>query len=147
MNIQMKRYVGPGLRGSWAQELLLPWCWSASLLEHRCVHPPGSAPNPIFLRCYRGFLMQAWSILTPFSALLPWQRNERVGQKIPSVYSWLGLSVAQYPSRSYSGTHLIRTSAHMTHTGLLGGPHRRLNSGELRQTILGRIRRNWVKTA
>ena len=34
MNSQMKRYIGQGLGGSPAQELLSPWNWGASLSQN-----------------------------------------------------------------------------------------------------------------
>ena len=53
-----QRYVGWGLGGSWAQELLSPWsCGCVTFLVHGCVHQPGSSLEPILLIFYGGFLM------------------------------------------------------------------------------------------
>ena len=45
MNKQMKRYLGPGLEKSRAQELLSPWSLGCATLLAG-VHQPGSSPKP-----------------------------------------------------------------------------------------------------
>lgn len=82
----MKKYIGPGLGGSWVRELpSFVELGCAILLEWMCSSQPGSSLNPVLL----GIFMEASSLtqyrsLTPSSALLPSQEDRGWGWRLQS---------------------------------------------------------------
>ena len=98
----MKRYLGWGLGGSWAELVFI------ILLVWEVVHPPGSSSNPMLLE----FLMEAsWcrhdQLLTPFPVTLssPETRTENSNHGVVFLVAHSYPEATQEPTQSY----LIRT--------------------------------------
>lgn len=77
MNGQMNRYIGQAWEGPELESFCPHGLASIILPVYRCVHPPGSSPNPTLLRLYGGFRAQVRSIVNSTSSSPPPKSGER----------------------------------------------------------------------
>lgn len=71
------------------------------------VHPPGSSQTQYYWDFYEGFVIRVWPITKSISTPSPLSEKWRMGLKVPTLQSWLGLSDEQSSPRS-PPSHLIQ---------------------------------------
>ena len=87
------------------------------------VQQPGSSPNLVLLDCCGGFITQAWwikSLVTESTSIpSPLPRNQGVGLKVPTLYSWLIPCTTSPHPYVLSKSHAVNINPVVVERGLL----------------------------